>query len=349
MSLGAPMWAYASLFWAHALVGACFVFAFASALKVRESKDARGDFLWALAVGLAAGWATVTEYPAAPASAILALLTLSQAWSRGSAARWRVMAGVGVGAGVCLVVLLWYLYAAFGTFRPSYSYYDPNSFSFMQQQGYLGLTYPHPDRLLKILFGCSRGLFFASPVLVAAPVGLRWLWKEKVYSAATLAAAAIAVYYFLFNASFYWWKAGLSFGPRYAGASIPMLCIGLPVAWRRATPAWRRGLVGLALFSVFLALMVVSTKSQLSTQDSCPIVHATWPAFWSGHFSLNRDSMLTVAEAESSGGYGAFNLGQLLGLRGLASLIPLLVVWGIAALLWMRLAMDRQSVEARVR
>jgi 4-amino-4-deoxy-L-arabinose transferase-like glycosyltransferase len=79
MSLGAPMWAYASLFWAHALVGACFVFAFASALKVRESKDARGDFLWALAVGLAAGWATVTEYPAAPASAILALLTLSQA------------------------------------------------------------------------------------------------------------------------------------------------------------------------------------------------------------------------------------------------------------------------------
>jgi hypothetical protein len=59
--------------------------------------------------------------------------------------------------------------------------------------------------------------------------------------------------------------------------------------------------------------------------------------------------MLMVAEAESSGGYGAFNLGQLLGLRGLASLIPLLVVWGIAALLWMRLAMDRQSVEARVR
>jgi hypothetical protein len=260
-----------------------------------------------------------------------------------------VIAGVGVGAGVCLVVLLWYLHAAFGTFRPSYSYYDPNSFSFMQQQGYLGLTYPHPDRLLKILFGCSRGLFFASPVLVAAPLGLRWLWKEKVYSAETLAAAAIAAYYFLFNASFYWWKAGLSFGPRYAGASIPMLCIGLPVAWRRATPGWRRGLVGLALFSVFLALMVVSTKSQLSTQDSCPIVHATWPAFWSGHLSLNRDSMLTVAEAESSGGHGAFNLGQLLGLRGLASLIPLLLVWGIAALLWMRIARNRQSVEVRVR
>ena len=337
MSLGTPIWAYASLFWAHALVGACLIFAFAAALKVRESKNATRDFLWALAVGFAAGWATVTEYPAVPASAMLAFFALSQAWDRGSGALWRVIAGVGLGAGICAVVLLGYLHAAFGTFRPSYSYYDPNSFSFMQRQGYLGLTYPHPDRLLKILFGCSRGLFFASPVLVAAPVGLWWLWKEKVYSAAALAAAAIVSYYFLFNASFYWWKAGLSFGPRYAGASLPLLCVGLPVAWRQATPVWRRVLITLALCSVFLALMVVSTTSQLSMQDRCPIVQSVGPAFWSGQVALNHDSMLTVAEAGSNRGYGAFNLGQLFGLRGLASLIPLLAVWGVASVFWWRI------------
>jgi hypothetical protein len=330
MSLGTPMWAYASLFWAHALVGACLVFAFAAALKVRESKSARGDFFWALAVGLAAGWATVTEYPAAPASAILVGLALSQAWARGSAARWRVVAGVGLGAGICVIGLLGYLYAAFGTFRPSYSYYDPNSFSFMQRQGYLGLTYPHPDRLLKILFGCSRGLFFASPVMLATPVGLWWLWKEKVHRAAAATAAAIVVYYFLFNASFYWWKAGLTFGPRYAGASIPLLCVGLAVAWDRATPAWRRVLLGLAAFSVSVALMVVATSSQLSMQDRCPLVHSVWPAFWWGHVAANRESMLTIREA----GSGAFNLGQLLGLRGLGSLIPLLAVWAGAILCW---------------
>jgi hypothetical protein len=236
-----------------------------------------------------------------------------------------------------VIVLLSYLHAAFGTFRPSYSYYDPNSFSFMQRQGYLGLTYPHPDRLLKILFGCSRGLFFASPVLVAAPVGLWWLWNEKAHSAAALAAASIVAYYSLFNASFYWWKAGLSFGPRYAGASIPLLCIGLPLAWRRVTPVWRRVLVGLALFSVFMALMVVSTTSQLSMQDRCPVVHSAWPAFWSGHVAVNHVSMLTVGEAGADAGFGAFNLGQLVGLHGLASLIPLLAVWGIAAVVWGRI------------
>jgi hypothetical protein len=356
MGLGTPMWAYAGLFWAHALVGACLVFAFAAALGLRDSSRARGDFLWALAVGLAAGWATVTEYPAAPASAMLAWLALSQAWPRGVGARWRVAAGVGVGAGICVAVLLAYLHAAFGGFRPSYAYYDANSFSFMQQRGYMGLTYPHPDRLLKILFGCSRGLLFASPVVVAAPVGL-WLLgrrstegsteKGKSQRAAAVVVAAIAAYYFLFNASFYWWKSGLSFGPRYAGACIPLLCVGLAVAWQRAIPAWRSVLAGLAACSVLVALMVVATTSQLSMQDSCPIVHSTWPAFWSGQLALNRESMLTVGE--SNGRWGAFNLGQLVGLRGLASLIPLLAVWGVAAALWWRLRLNQQPDDLRVR
>ena len=246
-------------------------------------------------------------------------------------------AGIGLGAGVCVVVLFAYLHAAFGGFRPSYSYYDPNSFSFMQQQGYMGLTYPHPDRLLKLLFGCARGLFFASPVLLAAPVGLWWLWRQKRFSAPALTAAAIVVYYLLFNASFYWWKAGLTFGPRYAGAAIPLLCLGLGVAWDRVSTGAGRVMMGLAVISISLTLMVVSTTSQLAMQDSCPIVHSTWPAFWSGQMAINHESMLTAAE--TGAGFGASNLGLLLGLHGLASLIPLLALWGIAGWVWWRIRM----------
>jgi hypothetical protein len=325
MSIGTPFWAYASLFWAHAVVGWCLLCSFAAALELGDSRSARGDLIQSLAVGLAAGWATVTEYPAAPAAAMLALLALALAWPRGAGARWRVAAGVGVGAAFCAIVLFGYLLVAFGSIRPSYSYYGASPFSFMQHQGYLGLTYPHPDRLLKILFGCSRGLLFASPVLVAAPVGLWWLWKQKRFALPALVAAAIVAYYFLFNASFYWWKAGLTFGPRYAGACIPFLCLGLAVASERARPIWRRVLLGLAAVGVFVALMVVSTTSQLAMQDSCPLVYSTWPSFWSGQMAMNHESMLTVAE--TGGGYGAFNLGQLLGLHGLASLLPLLAVW----------------------
>ena len=341
LALATPFWAYASLFWAHALAGACLIFAFAFALRLRQSQNPAGDFLCGLAVGLTAGWATVTEYPAAPASALLAFFALSEAWPRGNAARWRVLLGVGAGAILCLIMLSSYLHAVFGSFTPGYAYLDSRQFTFMQQRGYLGLTYPHPDRLLKLLFGCSRGLFASSPVLLAAPLGLWWLAKERAHRAPALIAAAIISYYFLFNASFYWWKSGLSFGPRYTGASFPLLCIGLAVAWQRATPAWRRVLAVLALAGVFVALIVVSTTSELSMQDSCPIFHSAWPAFWRGQLALNRVSMLTVAEAGSSPQFGAFNLGQLLGLRGLASLFPLLVVWGFAAAFWLR--MNRQE------
>jgi hypothetical protein len=336
MSLGTPIWAYASLFWAHALVGACLVFAFAAALKLREETSARHDFLWALAVGLAAGWATVTEYPAAPISALLAVFALAQAWHRRPQARWRVIAGIALGAVFCVAVLLGYLYAAFGSIRPSYSYYDPNSFAFMQHRGYLGLTYPHPDRLLKLLFGCSRGLFFASPIALAAPFGLWKLARQRTYFPAALVAGSIAIYYFLFNSSFYWWKAGRSLGPRYVGASVPLLCCGLAVLWQRTTPLWRRVLTGVAACSTFLTLIVVSTTSQLAVQDNCPMMHSVWPAFWSGQMAINRESMLTTAEA-ASGKFGAFNLGQLVGLHGLVSLLPLFGVWAAAAWLWHRI------------
>jgi len=273
---------------------------------------------------------------------VLALFAFARVWPRGAAARWRVAAGVGLGAAICLAALLGYLYAAFGGFRPSYSYYDPNSFSFMQQQGYMGLTYPHPDRLLKLLFGCARGLFFASPVMLAAPVGLWWAWKGRANRAAAWVVGAIAAYYFLFNASFYWWKAGLTFGPRYAGACVPLLCLGLAVAWERATPAWRRVMTGLGVCSIALTLIVISTSSQLAMQDSCPIVHSSVPEFFAGHVATNRESMLTTVEA--GGGYAAFNLGQLIGLHGIKSLIPLVIMWAIAAIVWWRVRRTIQTI-----
>ena len=132
----------------------------------------------------------------------------------------------------------------------------------------------------------------------------------------------------------------MSFGPRYAGASIPLLCIGIAPALQHAKPAWRKTVIALGWVSVFVALMAVSTTSQLSMQDSCPIMHSTVPAFFSGEMASNRDSMLTVAEAGTNGHYGAFNLGQLIGLHGLASLIPLFAIWVIAAVLYWRIHPD---------
>jgi hypothetical protein len=334
LGLATPMWAYATLFWGHALAGACLVFACACALNLRTAVRSAAEVSWALALGLAAGWATVTEYPSAPASAMVAVLALALIWNDGLRRRWRVALGIAAGALPCMVALMAYQHAAFGSvFHPSYAYYPSGAFSWMTR-GYLGLTYPRVDVGLKLLFGCRRGLLFTGPVVLAAPLGLRLLWKQPATHAAAVAAASIASYYFLFHASFSSWPAGWSYGPRYMAPGLPLLCLGLAPLWDYARPGWRIILGALAAIGVGLALMAVSVGAQPPDEFHCPLRQFYWPSFWAGRFSLNLGTVLVPAEQGTNQVHGAFNLGELLGLHGLKSLIPLLAVWGLAAVLW---------------
>jgi len=334
LGLATPMWAYATLFWGHALAGACLVFAFACALRLGGDVSSAGDVFWGVALGLTAGWATVTEYPSAPASAAVALLALVLVWKDGMRRRWRVTLGVGAGALACIAVLMAYQYAAFGSvFHPSYSYYAPGAFSWMTR-GYLGLTYPRIDVALKLLFGCRRGLLFSGPVVLAAPYGLWLLWKQPATHAAAIAATSVAAYYFLFHASFASWPAGWSYGPRYMSPGLPLLCVGLAPLWDHARKACKIVVGALAAVGVGLTLMAVSVGAQPPDEFRCPLRQFYWPSFWAGRFSLNLGSVLIPAEQGATQVHGAFNLGELAGLHGLASLIPILVVWGLTAALW---------------
>jgi hypothetical protein len=338
MGLATPIWAYATLFWGHALTGASLLFAFAAGMMLRSCELARRDFLCGVAVGLGAGWATVSEYPAAPAAVILAVFALAQVWQAGWPRRWPTAAGIFGGALACIAVLMVYQYHAFGSaLHPSYAYYQEGAFPWMKH-GYMGLTYPRIDVMLKLLFGCRRGLFVVSPILVAAPFGLRALWKNPATRGAAAAASGVAAYYFLFNASFWVWDGGWSYGPRYLSAGLPLLCVGLAPAWSSANRCWRRILAALALCGGLFSLMAVSTTAQPPDRFRCALFQLLAPSFWAGKLSLNQGgSMLTLSETAGGQAHGAFNLGELAGLHGLPSLIPLFVVWALAAFLWSRM------------
>jgi hypothetical protein len=345
MGLATPIWAYATLFWGHALTGACLLFAFAAGTMLQSSERVRLDFLCGVAVGLSAGWATVSEYPAAPASVILAVFALAKAWQAGWPRRWRTVAGISVGALACIAVLMVYQYRAFGSaLHPSYAYYQQGAFPWMKH-GYMGLTYPRIEVMLKLLFGCRRGLLVVAPVLAAAPFGLRVLWKNPATRSAAVAASAVASYYFLFNASFSAWDGGWSYGPRYLSAGLPLLCLGLAPVWSSANPRWRRVLAAAAICGGLFSLMAVSTTAQPPDQFRCALFQLLLPSFWAGKLSLNQGSMLTLSEMAGGQAHGAFNLGELAGLHGLPSLIPLFVIWGLAAFLWTRMNQAEQRRE----
>ncbi|HYL13090.1 MAG TPA: hypothetical protein VEV41_08645 [Terriglobales bacterium] len=342
LGLATPVWAWATIFFAHALVGACLLFSFAAAVRVGQGTRPSKDLLWGLAVGLAAGWATVSEYPAAPASVMLAVLAMAQVWPRGWPSRWRAAVGVALGAGACLLVLMIYQYAAFGSpFQLGYTHYESGAFPWMRK-GFLGLTFPRLDVMFKLLFGLRIGLFVLAPVTVAGVFGLRQLWKQESTRNPAATAAGIAVYYWLFNASFSGWHAGWTYGPRYMGAGIPLLCVGLGLVWARSSSRLRWLLGGLAIWGTALSLMAVATTAQPPQNLRVPIAQLIWPSFWSGKLAINQVSMLTAADESGGVAHGSFNLGQIIGLHGLASLLPLLALWCVAGFLWMRMSQSRQ-------
>lgn len=335
MGLGTPIWAYATLMWGHALAASCLLFGFAAALKLSEV-ETRADIWWGVAVGVTAGWATVTEYQAAPGSAMLALFAIARTWPGGWPRRRRLAAGIAAGALPCVVTLLLYLHFAFGSvLHPSYTYVV-GPFPWMSQ-GYFGLKFPRIDVVFKLLFGLKRGIFVLAPVTIMAPFGLRLLQERPNTRLAGFTAAAIFVYYLLLNASYAEWTAGLSYGPRIMGAGIPALCVGLAPAWEHFHRRGRRVLLALVAVSVLFSLMAVSTTAQPPFDSKYPITQVFWPSFWRGHLALEQISMLAPVDIDAHGPHGAFNLGHLMGFRGLASLVPLLMIWFMAAAAWRRM------------
>jgi hypothetical protein len=326
LGLATPLCCYATLFWGHPLSAACLFFAFTFAVSLREFDSRSRDLLLSISVGLAAGWATVTEFPAAPAAVILALLVIAIAWPSGSERFTRVVTGVAVGALPCIIVLGVYNLLLFGSpFKLGYSISAQQNWPLMKQ-GFMGVTYPKAYVLREILVGRYRGLLPLAPVLAAAPFGLILLWKQAKARVSTLAVTAIAIYYVLLNASYASWDGGWSYGPRHLSPALPFLSLPLGLLWTRSSRAVRSVLAVLWLYSASITLLGVSTVV-MPTDVKSPVRELLWPTFHAGLIDKN--------------------LGMLIGLRGLASLIPLFLVWGaaFAAWVWLRLSLAPKASE----
>ena len=327
--LGTPMWIYATQFWGHALAAACLVFAFAAADRLRYSAGLGESAALAAIVGLTAGWAVVTEFPAAVPALMIGVMALIYLQRPGRRSFLYAGAALCFTGGLCLATILLYQKAAFGSpFRLGYEYVV--NYQDTLQHGALGVTYPRWHTLWALLFGKRCGLLLFTPVLLAAPVGFRLLWRAGAPRISLCVSAGIALYYLLFNASYLHWEAGASFGPRYLSPGLPFACLFVAPVWQRARARLRVVLAALAVYGIAVALAGAASRPVIPESVSFPIREAL-PAF-------------TRGELYQQG--GAWNLGLLAGLHGLRTLVPLLAAWGIAGLAWWRLARGKQSTIA---
>lgn len=333
-AIATPAWAYAMLFMGHGLTAGCLMIAFAAAVDLgKVAPERRGRAAWVL--GVAGGWAVVTEFPAAvPLAIILALawLTLRDADADWRPSAWRVI----VGGGATALVLAGYNAAAFGS--PFHLGYASEEGFAQLHTGLFGITYPQWWRIRELLVGSYRGLLPLAPIIAATPVGLVLLGRTRAGRRPAVAAALITLFYLLLNASYFYWEGGWAYGPRQMMAGVAFAALGLAPVWDRWRTAVRALLVAGWVWGAALSLIAVATTPQPPGDIYHPVSELLWPAFKDGDLSLNNQSMVhfRADEGRLRGGrvpHYAWNLGELAGLHGHASLVPLGCAWAVAGIL----------------
>ncbi|HEX3704610.1 MAG TPA: hypothetical protein VHU82_14870 [Vicinamibacterales bacterium] len=332
-----PAWCYATLFMGHGLTAGCLMGAYASAIALEDDDiDRQRRLGWI--VGLGTGWAVVSEFPAlVPAVLIvgLALLTLRDRWPARLPA---VVARLVAGGALAAAVLLAYNTLAFGS--PFHLGYASEEGFAQMRQGVFGITYPTWSRLYEVLLGSYRGLLPIAPLVALTPIGLALMARTPPRRRAVVVATVSGTFYVLLNASYFYWEGGWAYGPRQMMAGLPFLALGLVPLWDHWRRAGRVVLVAGWVWGAALTLIAVSTTPQPPATFKAPMQELMWPAFRDGDLSLNPQTFVhNSADAGRLRGnqvpHASWNLGEIAGLHGLPSLLPLALVWLVAAVwLW---------------
>ena len=302
-ALGSMAMTYSILFFSHQLAAVCIGSAWILMTDVTERR--RGPVAIA-AAGALAGCAPLVDYQAAFAGVPIAIYLVwkMRAWPRRELAR--VLAIATAAAAVPIVILLWYHAVCFGS--PWKTGYDNSvSFAHFHRQGFLGMTTLRWEAFYGSLFRPDNGLFTLAPWwLLAIPGGIV-LWRRGE-RARVLSLAGVALVFVLFVSSINFWRGGWNVGPRYITAMLPFMLplVGAALMWMKQRPT----LLAIACGMIMAGVVVYGLSS------------ATFP-YWPDSMP---DPLYEVTFRLLGDDAVAPNVGQLSGLSGVITVLPLLVL-----------------------
>jgi len=296
-ALATPALVYSSAFYGHQLCADFLLIAFAVLVLMHPGKHTHSGLLVA---GAALGLAVLCEYPAVVPAALLAGYAVRR--HAATAMFW-----LAIGALPFASILAWYHHVSFGNpFTTGYAYVHLPEFAEGMRLRY-GIGLPDATVLTSIMFGSYRGLFYLSPVLLLATWGLvrACLRGDACFERlAAVSALGIVVFYLLLNASYYMWDGGAALGPRHCVPMLPFLVLGLAAPFAVVSRAC-------------IVLAMVSGVQMLLAAAASPEAPRHGNPLW--EFAIPR--LLDVTSS------GAGNLGHLLGLPSMFSLMPLCALW----------------------
>jgi hypothetical protein len=275
-ALGTLFFPFAAVFFSHAFAGGLAFLGFYLLYRARASA-APAKLL--LAAGLLAGFAVISEYPAA----VIATVLCAYVWAVFPGRRWRALALFVAGTLPSVALLGWYNTFAFGNpFHLSYEFVAGSQFA-GQHSGLFGITFPSLASAWEILVW-PRGLLVNSPLLALVPLGLyRWLRAARPRAEAVV-CLVVCVLYPLLISSYFLPMAGENLpGPRLLVPMLPFACLAL--AWVVDDPRrWPRALcAALLAFGVVIAFLWVALGvREYHTYPTYPVAELFVPILTSG-------------------------------------------------------------------
>jgi hypothetical protein len=194
---------------------------------------------------------------------------------------------------------------------------------------------PNPHALWQLTFSPFRGLFVQMPILCLALLGYVQWWRRAPRDPWLWGSALTGLAGLLAVASFNGWHGGATVCARYLLPFLPMFF--LPIAQLRWTRWSSAAAVVLGGISISNMLAVAAVNPLCPDAHPNPLYGYTYAKLWAGELTpyafpirlLNYDPEWPALRQ-----WAMWNWGELLGLQGLSSLLPLLAAWS-AVTLWL--------------
>ncbi len=279
-------------------------------------------------VGLLFSLAVISEYPVAVFAGLIFLWALIVMKDR--TALFRIIIG-----GIPLIIInILYDIATFRSPIPLGYQYSIWA-SVVNVQGFMGISLPSLRVAGELLFGTFRGLFLISPFLIFAIPGLFMMWRQKPEQRSIVILITLILLGFLGYGSGYivWW-GGASVGARLLIPMLPFMVIPIIFVLNR----WFNTILGRMIIGVSMIAGLLNTWVQSITAYGLPgDAPRELLATYKNLIEYNRHTIILVNEGKTINplvdfaipamqkGAVAYNYGMQLGLKGLASLVPLIV------------------------
>jgi len=268
---------------------------------------------WLWLVGVLFGLVAMTEYPVVIIAGIIFL------WAAWVFPRRLALYRVVLGAVPLGLIFAAYNYAAFETIMPvGYEY--STLWQDFHGEGFMSLTSPSLERLYGLTFSPAKGLFLISPFLLLCVPGLIAMWRRGHQQRPLVVALALSIAaLFAFYASSVMWWGGHTVGPRYLIPILPFMTLPIILTFAYLF----RRVWGILLTGALLVISVIMVWVQTIAGQAWPPTDAfllTIDLMNSSNTFIDYSLPLLLA-GDVARNYG----GILLGLDGLAGLLPLLI------------------------